>query len=453
MFSWSANRQILYAGVVLSFLLVVAGGIIYKFAYHSPTCFDTKKNGDETGVDCGGSCQLLCKSDALSPVVLWSKIFNISGDVYSAVAYVENPNATSRNPKAIYEFKIYDAKNNLMGTRTGEISIPKNKKFAVFESGFNFKNTQPKYVEFTFTSFALWVKDTEPEPRISIDYSTFLATSTVPRIEGNISNNDTYTIPTVELTAFVLDNKENVIAASQTFVDNLVRKSSEPFVFTWPKPFDFGVESCSNILDLAIILDRSGSMKSESIQPPEPFSTVLSTAESFVRNLGEDDRSGVVSFGTTGTLVSPLSGNKIETASAIHTMTLSTTTLEQTNITDGLILAQAELQSPRTRPESKKVIILLTDGIPTEPRKTGVSDYPSISALTEANMIASSSITLFTIGLGKNVSSGFLKNLATDDSHYFYAPDKSALTNIYKRISSSLCEKKPNVISVMYRIP
>jgi hypothetical protein len=49
------------------------------------------------------------------------------------------------------------------------------------------------------------------------------------------------------------------------------------------------------------------------------------------------------------------------------------------------------------------------------------------------------------------VSDGFLKSLSTDDAHYFYAPSKETLAGIYSTISSSLCEKKPNVVNVMYR--
>ncbi len=452
MFSWSTNRQLIYGGSVFLLIVLIVGGILWKVVYRAPTCFDTRQNGDEKGVDCGGSCQLLCKSDALNPVVLWSRIFNVSGSVYTAVAYVENPNATSKNPKGEYEFKIYDDKNILIATRTGEISIPKNQKFAVFEPGINFVNNKPKYVEFTFTSFAPWVKDAEPTPTITMTHSALLATTSIPRIEGTISNTSLETIPSLELTAFVLDNKENVVAASRTFVENLVKRTSQQYIFTWPKPFDFGVESCSNTLDIALVLDRSGSMKSESTNPPEPFTTVLATAINFIKNLHEGDQVSVTSFGTLATENSVLSSNTSDTAITIQNISLSTTS-EQTNITDGLRLAKIELVSVRSRAQSKKVIILLTDGVPTEPRSTTTLDYPVISANKIAQEIASSSITIYTIGLGKGVSSGFLKNIAGDESRYFFAPTKESLNTIYNKISTSLCEKKPNVINIMYRIP
>jgi hypothetical protein len=35
-------------------------GVCYGSICFSPTCFDVTKNGDEEGVDCGGSCELPC---------------------------------------------------------------------------------------------------------------------------------------------------------------------------------------------------------------------------------------------------------------------------------------------------------------------------------------------------------------------------------------------------------
>lgn len=219
--------------VVTLILSAVFFGIFYK----APTCNDGKKNGNETGIDCGGSCQLICASDTLKPVVLWSKIFNVSGDVYTAVAYVENPNINSKNPKATYQFSVFDSNNRLITVRDGETSIPKNKKFAIFEFGLVLKNSKPKSAVFEFTSFSKWQKDTQKEPQISIKHGTLLSTTTAPHIEGAVWNDSLETVPSLELDVFVLDNNQNVIAASRTFVENLLKNSNQDFVFTWPRPF------------------------------------------------------------------------------------------------------------------------------------------------------------------------------------------------------------------------
>ena len=448
---WSTKRRFLYGGSIVLILALIVGGIFWKIIYRAPTCSDGIQNGGETGIDCGGSCQNLCTSDALTPIVLWSKIFNISGDVYTAVAYVENPNLNSKNPKASYRFSIFDAKNNLITTKEGQTSIPKGKKFAVFETGIVLKGVKPKSADFQFTSFAPWQKDTTKEPEITLQYSTLTSTTTAPRITGTITNKSLQDISGVELEVLVLDGKENVVAASRSFVDNLLKRTTQDFVFTWPKPFDLGVEVCQSPLDITLALDKSGSMKSEGINPPEPFTTVINTAENFVKNLGDNDQASVISFGNNASQEITLTPNKQSVNQAISNLFLSTTTLEQTNITGGLQVSLNELESSRARLDSKKVLILLTDGVPTLPTKVGIPDYPSISAESIAQNINKKGIELYTIGLGKDVNDTFLKSISTNDSHYLKAPTKETLSSIYNQIGASLCQRKPNVITVIYR--
>ena len=105
---WSAKRRFLYGGSFILALILVGAGVFWRVFYHAPTCSDNTKNGNETGIDCGGNCLKICTPDALKPVVLWAKIFNISGDLYTAVAFVQNPNINSKNPSAEYHFSIFD---------------------------------------------------------------------------------------------------------------------------------------------------------------------------------------------------------------------------------------------------------------------------------------------------------------------------------------------------------
>lgn len=237
MASWATKRRFLYGGSVVLVIALVFLGLFWKIFYNAPTCSDGTKNGDELGIDCGGGCKNLCTSDALSPVVLWAKTFNISGDVYSAVAYVENPNLNSKNKSAYYQFKIYNESGKLISIKEGYTSIPKGRKFAVFETGIVLKNSKPKSTDFSFLSFSDWEKDTTKDPEVRVEYGTVEKASTTPSITGTVYNKSLQNIPKVGLTVFVLDNKENVIAASETFVDNLSRNSSQSFVFTWQKPF------------------------------------------------------------------------------------------------------------------------------------------------------------------------------------------------------------------------
>ncbi len=446
---WATKRRFIYGGGTIIISALIVGALGYKLFYRAPTCFDGIKDGGETGIDCGGGCQRLCTSDALDPIVLWQKIFNISGDVYSAVALAENPNNNSENPRVTYRFDIYDANNRVITSVEGETSIPKGKKFMILEPGIVLKNQKPKFVEFKLLTYGPWQKNTTSDPDVRVTNSSLQSTSTSPHITGTITNNSLQNIHQVELDAIVLDGNDNAVAASRTFVDNLLKRTSQDFVFTWPKPFNLGVEVCAKPLDVVVDLDRSGSMRSESKSPPEPFSTVINTAETFVYKLNDTDEAAVISFGNDARVESPLSQNKNAAISAISNMSLATTS-ESTNIMDGLAQSLNELNKS-SNPDNKKAIVLLTDGLPTVPVQTGLPDYPRTSAQDVAKNILTQGIGIYTIGLGKDVSDTFLKSISTDAGHYFFAPNKESLSAIYAQINSSLCELRPSVITVLYR--
>lgn len=433
------------------FLAVCAAAFYYLFLYKAPSCFDGKQNGDEIGVDCGGSCPNLCVIETLPPVVLWSKIFNVSGNLYNAMAYVENPNINSYNAKADYEFKIYDPDNKLISTRTGSVSIPKNKKIGIFEPGFVLNDSRPKRVDFKFTGLKQWTKDISEDPSITVKYSPLKNATSSPRIDGTITNNSVRDINSVELTVFIIDGNENAVAASRTFVDSLSAGSSQNIVFTWPKPFDLGVEPCVNNIDVALALDMSGSMRSDSQNPPEPWTTVKTTAEDFVRNLVSGDQVAIVTFGTEATTSGFLTQDKDQAAQVVERLSLATTS-ENTNLGGGLSVAKNELLSHRSVSGNNKALIVLTDGIPNEPKMKGFVDYPKDFALSESRDIISSGIKIYAVGLGSKVDSAFLENLSGGQSFYYSAPTKETLSDVYKKISSAMCVRKPNVVIVDYRI-
>lgn len=449
--SWSTKRRFMYGLLLIILTSGFLGFVYYKTLYRAPTCTDGVKNGDEMGVDCGGSCSNICTTDTLSPIVLWAKPFLVVNNVYNLAAYVENPNVNSKNTTAEYTFSVYDENHQLIGIRTGQTFIPKNKRFVVFEPSFTTGARKAKTVDFQFTKLGTWVKDTTKDPLLAIQYSPLSGTSTVPRIDGTITNNSLSTVKNVELVALVLDNKENVVAVSRTFVDDVAKSQSQDFVFMWPRPFNLGVEACVNPVDVSLVLDRSGSMMSEGKNPPEPFTTVKQTAKEFIKNLYDDSSVGFISFGTNAFEERMVSSNKQDVISAIDSFALATgTQQQQTNIGEGIQLASQQLRSG-ARSQDNKVIVLLTDGIPTEPRSSQI-DYPRIYAESMAREASASGITIYTIGLGKSVNEGFLKTIAGSPDRYFFAPTKETLSSIYTRIGSSLCEKKPNAITIIYRI-
>ena len=97
-----------------------------------PTCTDGKQNGDEIGIDCGGSCANACLSQVDAVFVLWVCAFEIVPGRYNAVAYLVNHNKNAVVQKVNYRFRFADANNVYIGKREGSTFIPPGGNFAVF---------------------------------------------------------------------------------------------------------------------------------------------------------------------------------------------------------------------------------------------------------------------------------------------------------------------------------
>src|SRR3989344_7966424 len=90
---WSIRRKRIILSIIVLAIVVFVGAPIFLLFYRAPTCFDGKWNGDETGIDCGRSCQLLCTAESL-PLLLKGdpRVFKIADNIFEIVALIENPN-------------------------------------------------------------------------------------------------------------------------------------------------------------------------------------------------------------------------------------------------------------------------------------------------------------------------------------------------------------------------
>lgn len=235
--SWSSKRQISYLAVLILAILIIVGLPIFFIAYNPPSCNDNKQNGDEAGVDCGGSCRRLCDFQRPNPVVLWTRIDRVVSGTYNAVAYVENTNLDVGVSKVSYSFRLYDATGILVSERRGVTSIPPNKSFTIFEGGISSGERLPVRVNFEFTSPFSWQPATNLATAIRISDKQLIEKSGLPRVEAVAENTSLAAISNLELVALVSDLEDNVIAFSRTKIDFLDKGVSVPVVFTWPEKF------------------------------------------------------------------------------------------------------------------------------------------------------------------------------------------------------------------------
>lgn len=200
------------------------------------------------------------------------------------------------------------------------------------------------------------------------------------------------------------------------------------------------VTACTQPIDVMIVIDRSGSMKDDTVNggAQQPLTQAKEAVSGFIDTLKTTtDRVGIVSFNENAVLNMSLTN---DFAAAKASMTFSAAGL--TDIAAGLDTASNEM-SLHSRSNAKHTMILLTDGDPTDPNTTtGIANAKTSAAAAKAL-----GYTIYTIGLGTAVSPTLLKELASSQSNYYFAPTATDLASIYRTISTVECEREPSSVS------
>jgi len=237
--SWSSSRQFMFGAlffIILAMILSVPA--YFLFFNQKATCFDGKQAENEGGVDCGGVCKRACVQDVVSePIVLWSRAFNVSGNVYNLAAYVQNPNVQHIARPVPYSFKVFDANNVLIAERRGFTNIPPVKSFPIFEQSIDTDQQAPAKVSFAFDESIIWETYESVVPEVLVTPPVLTEASTTPRITARLKNETLNRYENTEVVVIVYGANGNAIAVSRTYVAALVSRAEAPLVFTWPKPF------------------------------------------------------------------------------------------------------------------------------------------------------------------------------------------------------------------------
>jgi hypothetical protein len=237
MSSWGHRQQVKYVSIFVIIVALLFGSIVYfGFFNKKPTCFDGVQNGDETGIDCGGSCQQVCPADELDPLVQYTRVFQVDQGLYSVLAMVENPNSRLLAEDVPYTFKVFDKDGVVIAERHGMVFIPPHKIFPIFEGTLKTGIRVPVKMSFQFDQPPVWRRAAATEPTLTVTDENLNASTSFARLDANLRNANPYDFSHIEAVALLYDDTNNVFAASETIIDSLPRRSQVPLVFTWPKP-------------------------------------------------------------------------------------------------------------------------------------------------------------------------------------------------------------------------
>lgn len=192
-------------------------------------------------------------------------------------------------------------------------------------------------------------------------------------------------------------------------------------------------------IDIVLALDASGSMSLTGLNDDKPEQSRWAVVKDVVRDFidkREDDRIGIIVFGSSVAIASPLSHAKETQLAMIDSMELGLVG-KSTALVDGFTASISLLKKSKNR---SKVIVLLSDG------EDSTSKVPLSIALAFAKKYE---IKVYTIAIGEG-RSNILKLISQkNEAQSFYVKSKEDLYAVYRKINeeekSALADKRVRI--------
>ena len=450
--NWAFRHKLIYTAIFAVLLVVLIGVPAFFVLYQKPTCSDLKQNGDERGIDCGGSCTQLCKATQIRPVVLWQQAFKVTPGVYNVAAYIQNPNISAEAYNAAYTFSVYDASSTVIVIKKGTAYIPPGKNFVILESSVETGERIPARVVFDLDENITWLSVRKQPVNLSVSNPVINTYSTYSSVDADVINDSFEDVGKVNVTAVVYNTAGNAVAASKTYLDSLDKQSKQHVIFTWPGVLPTQTKACEVPTDIVLGIDRSGSMASEGKNPAQPLEMVKQAALSFVDVMQKNDAIGLVSFATNPTLDIALGQNHSQIRDAIKAIAIQTEGTQYTNIADTIKTGLNELLAHK-RQTAKQALIILTDGEATYPINGSDKQYPVKAAMTAADEAKQQGVEIYTIGLGNSIDRLLLSSLASGGDHFYTALTAADVMKVYQQIAQAICIQSPVKVEIITETP
>jgi Ca-activated chloride channel family protein len=189
-------------------------------------------------------------------------------------------------------------------------------------------------------------------------------------------------------------------------------------------------------LNLALVIDRSGSMDS-----PEKMPYVKRSLRVFLESLAANDIVSIVAYGTEAEVLVP--AREVGDGAWIEQAIARLEPGGSTNLHGGLMLGFREVDR-RFDVRRNNRVVLLTDGI----ANVGVTDPEGIAA--DAQGYNRRGIYLSTIGLGREFNDALLSRLAIQgQGAYHYIDSAEEMDKVFRKDVLGLVQKAAGDVSVM----
>jgi len=236
-------KQVIYGSFYLAIFTLIFWGFYVGFLKSAPTCFDNKKNQNEEGIDCGGSCKNICLPETIRPVkATETKIFPLSGGNATFFGEVSNPNPDHAIKDFIFVFNI--AKRNATTSQTiisdRSFIYPNGKAYLIFPN-INYQPSPGDRLEIVINNLEWAEKENFEKPNLVISDYEVIETEEGIKIEGSIQNSTLSPVSDVKIFTVFRNQYQRTVGASETSL-SLEAGASANFTIFHPPVSDFRKE-------------------------------------------------------------------------------------------------------------------------------------------------------------------------------------------------------------------
>ncbi|HNW96270.1 MAG TPA: hypothetical protein PLQ44_00805 [Candidatus Paceibacterota bacterium] len=234
-----SRKKIIIATVpIFGLILIIA--LVFIINLPNATCFDGKQNGNETGVDCGGSCVTCAIKNAKSLEIVSQPVaLDVGSDFIAISAKIRNSNV-GYGVKFTYQINFLDSFGQIKNTISDNSYIyPSSAKFLVIPK-VEMKKTDFSRMEIVFdqNSFEWFASEKTSKDLFSIYdvQAQFLEDAKNPgylKVTGKINNKMTNSFPLVDVVILVYSKTGELLNAVKTGINNLSGNTTQQFEYTW----------------------------------------------------------------------------------------------------------------------------------------------------------------------------------------------------------------------------
>lgn len=237
--SWTRERKTFVTFAVGGFVLAIGTLVTLSFIIKNPTCVDGVKNGNETGVDCGGSCALVCKNSIVPLEIRWQRSVEVDEKTYDAVAYVVNKNNTAIPGYVVFKTVLSDKNGATIVEKEGRTVILPGAATPLYVPNISVGDRIPVRTRFEITETGPFYTYSNNDflKNVQVVNQIFDNTTETPRLTLTIKNTTFDMVKDIDVYALLYDEEDTLVAVSKTYIESIGAQGQQKAYFSWRTPF------------------------------------------------------------------------------------------------------------------------------------------------------------------------------------------------------------------------